>query len=421
VSEKPKEEKSLEISEESSQFSEVLRVFIQKLDALRDALDYVMIISLALKEHSAKEHLELLERYGTELPEKGDRKLFSVPAEHRRKVNRQSEKYEKAKKAMVLLPRKFLVSFVSEFDALIGELLKQIYKAQPGLLLASERAMSFKDLAKFTTIEEARNSLIEAEVESLLRESHVNQFKALENKLKIKLTEGLASWPIFVELTQRRNLFVHADGVASAQYKRVCEEHGALPDGFVPGGQLEASRDYLICAYKCIYEIGVKLCQVIWRKLIEKEISQADDALNEIAYELLQAEKYDLATRLLEFASDVVKKHSSDKSRRIFLINLAQAYKFGPVEKSARDAICRMDWSATGDNFKICLAVLDDDFVQASVIMRRIGTTGVVSKSSYLDWPIFKVFRETLEFKTVYTEIFGAEPSAVLAAPFDNP
>jgi hypothetical protein len=96
----------------------------------------------------------------------------------------------------------------------------------------------------------------------------------------------------------RRNLFVHTDGRVSSQYLRVCGSNNVqIQDGLVIGKQLAATPEYLKQAYICLSEIGVKLAHVLWRKLRPDEIQEADKTLNQICYDYLVDEEYEIALR----------------------------------------------------------------------------------------------------------------------------
>jgi len=73
---------------------------------------------------------------------------------------------------------------------------------------------------------------------------------------------------------------------------------------------LEVSPTYFRQAYEALFEVGVKLAQVFWRKLKPAELKDADEHLITVSYHLLVEQKYDLAKALLDFATEVLKKHS---------------------------------------------------------------------------------------------------------------
>lgn len=100
---------------------------------------------------------------------------------------------------------------------------------------------------------------------------------------------------------------------------------------------------------------------------------------------------------------------TSEQNRRIAIVNLALSHKWSDNEDACKNVLERYDWSAVSDDFLLAHAVLRDDFAYARTIMRRIGNSGVVSKSNYNEWPLFKKFRETSDFSIEYSSIFGPE------------
>jgi hypothetical protein len=398
-----------EVKNSLSDFQVVAASFVHDLDALRQVLNPVMVMALVANEEADKEHLDALNKYGNLSHEDDDRKVFDIPAEHLSKINVVARKNAQAETAVKLLPRTFLVSFVSVYDAYLGRLIKVLLETKSEVLESSERSFSYKQLAQFDSIETARSRIIESEIDSVLRQSHSDQFKWIESKFNIKLRSGLNSWPDFIELTERRNLFVHTHGVVSSQYISVCKSHGCEVSCVV-GDTLEADREYLVNSYKCLFEIGTKLYQVLWRKLCPKEIEYADIALNTLVYDLILEEKYDISRRLLEFAVNVLPRHADDSYRRMFVVNLAQVYKFSGLEKDSIDLLSKDDWSACNDRYAICVNVLKDEFDSAAIIMERIGASGLILEKDYLNWPIFKIFRESSQFKLAFKKVFGHDP-----------
>jgi hypothetical protein len=400
---------------ERGSIHDTLESYIHNLDALRESLVPVMIMASAVQKAASEQHLKVLRQHGTLISETETSAEFKVPVAHIRLVERKRRRYERSVSALGLLPRTFLVSFVSEFDSFVARLMREMLAIRPEVLNQSERQLTYKELLNFKSMEDAREFLVQGEIDSVMRDSHADQFKWMEKKFDVKLTVGLPRWPVFIEATERRNLFVHCDGRVSNQYLRVCRDHKVDLTGISLDQSLNVDKEYLISAYKVLYEFGVKLCQVLWRKLVPAEMEKADSSLNFFCYELLAEEKYDLATRLLEFAVDVLPRHSSETFRRMAVVNLSQAYKFSGREAECMKRLDAEDWSASGDNFSICIAVLKDDFVGAATLMTRIGKNGAVKESDYSEWPIFRKFRESAEFKEAFTKVFGHEPEGVEA------
>lgn len=396
---------------ETKRLHHTVSTFTHKLEALQETLPALMGMAYVTTRMARAKKNKFLEENG-ELIEGGEEKdKYRVKLEHQKLVERLDKKARRASTALNVLPSKFLVAFVSEYDAFLGNLIKDIYRLRPELLDSSERSLSFSELKSIGSVEAAYEHVLEKEVESLLRKSHSEQFDWLENKFDLPLRKGLDSWLAFIELTERRNLLVHCDGVVSSQYLAVCGKNGAIPIGDLKiGDQLDTSREYLSDAYRCLYEFGVKLTHVLWRKLLPNDLDAADSSLISITYGLIHEEDYELAGRLLDFSTKVLKKWASDSNRRVFVINRAQCYYHSGDAEQCEKILVEEDWTACSDNYRICVEALNNNYADAARIMKRIGSNGSMSEADYIDWPVFRDFRASDEFRAAFTEVFGKEP-----------
>jgi hypothetical protein len=50
--------------------------------------------------------------------------------------------------------------------------------------------------------------------------------------------------------------------------------------------------------------------------------------------------------------------------------------------------------------------VLLDDFDNADKMVRRMGANGVVPKIAYREWPLFREYRKSEQFRLTFEEIF---------------
>ncbi len=335
--------------------------------------------------------------------------VIQVPLDSYRKFQKLREEIEKSVYSIKLVLRSFIISLISQYDAFLGRLIRALFLIQPESLNISERNITFAQLQTFESVEDAREYIIEKEIEAVLRKSHSEQFDWLKNKFDIKLHEGLNIWPTFIEVTERRNLFVHNSGVVTSQYLNACKMHNVeLAEGVHVGVELEATPDYFKNVYESIFEIGVKLAHVLWRKVEPEDRERADKNLNSICYELLVANRFRLASILLDFATDL-KRYSSDQSRRTFIVNRAQAYKWSGDFEKAKKIITNEDWSAASDQFKLAEAVILDDFDRADDLVKRIGSTSdSIDKNAYREWPLFTEYRKSEGFLKAFEEVFIA-------------
>ena len=399
---------------EKPDLHKLLADYTHNLESLRTALPLSMLVFYSALKTTNESLSKFLEKHGDLAEETDGAKKYKVPAEYYRRGSKLRRRQDRMETAIQLLPKKFLVSFVSEYDAFFGRLLRAIFYLKPDILNSSERAMTFGEMARLTDIEEARTIIVEKEVETILRKNHADQFGWLKSKIGVPFKKDLESWATFIELTERRNLFVHCDGEISSQYILACNRHGyVFEKPPIVGEKLGADQKYLERSFRCLYEIGAKLVHVIWRKLAEDEREQADKSLNHVTFDLLVEEEFELARVLLDFSIETITKHSSEIDRRMFTVNRAQSYKWLNLEERAQQILDSEDWTACGDDFQLCVAVLRDDFETASKKMISLGKEGKIREDDYQHWPIFRKFREQKIFMETFQTVFGHLPKSI--------
>jgi len=384
--------------------------YVQSVEGLAESLPFIMAALIEAEDSFDKKLDEFIETNATNVEETEERRSYAIKIEDKTQHDKLHRRLRIFREALGVTPRSFLVALVSAYDAFLGRLIRELFYAKPELLNSSERALTFAQLQELQTVEAAREYLVEKEVESVLRKSHSQQFEWLEKTFSVPLRKGLDCWPKFIEITERRNLFVHADGVVSSQYLSVCGEHSvSLPESLVAGSQLYVEPSYFQSSAHFLMEIGFKLAHVLWRKLAPESRDDADRNLIKVVYDLLIKRKYRLAANLACFGAETIKTHSSDQTRRILVVNLAIAHKFGSEPEKCASVLDSEDWSATADQFRVAVATLRDKFNEAADLMRSIGKDKCPNKLEYREWPVFKEFRKSEQFAKAYFDVFGEE------------
>ncbi|WP_250463386.1 hypothetical protein [Microbulbifer litoralis] len=396
---------------EEKALHDVLLGFLHKIESLHETMPLLMAMMYISRRMTRVQKAKFLTEHGEIIEENEEFKRYRLSIENERMVSRLEKKHERANTASDMLPSKFLISYVSEYDAFLGSLIKRILELKPELLNSGDKNISFSLLKELGSVDAAFKHVIEKEVESVLRDSHAEHFKWLEKICNVPLTKGLESWSSFIELTERRNLFVHCDGVISAQYMANCRLHNcSLSEEDKVGVRLTADKVYLDASFECLYEIAVKLTQVLWRKLFPQELDGADSSLINVSFSLIHEGQYSLAQKILDFGTETIKRHASDSNRRILIINRAQSYYHDNNKTKANEILDKEDWSSCADHFQLCVNVLKEDFDAAESLMKRIGDNGQIKEADYLDWPVFREFRKIDSFKSTFEEIFAKPP-----------
>ena len=402
-------------------FAFEINKFVMEVESLSKAYKQTERVVESAFEKTSDDFMQYLKDKGVSVEVKSGKKKYKLKPEALPSFLRSSKDLLSSALSVQKVPQIFFCSLVHQYDSYLGKLLRVAFLVKPDILNASEKQLTFADLSSFASIEDAREYLIEKEIETVIRDSHDGHFNWMEKRFRLPLRKELLSWSKFIEMTERRHLFVHCDGIVSSQYLNVCKKHGVqFEKELKPAMHLGVSNKYFDNAVDCFLEIGIKLGHVLWRKLQPDNIEEADNSLHATTFDFLSDEKYALAKILLQFAVNTLKKHSSDNIRRIHLINLAIAhYKLGEKQE-ALNLLNSQDWSACTYKFKLAVAVLQDKYEDAAKLMIKIGKKGEVSREDYSSWPLFIDFRKSEEFLKTYRKLFGKD-FIVTAVETDRP
>lgn len=307
----------------------------------------------------------------------------------------------------------FLLGLVSQFDAFFGSLIRELAIYKPHIVLNSDKSYTAAEIMKFSDISRFQEAVLERETESVLRKSHSDQFKWLEEKLDKRLRD-IDVWPEFIEICERRNLFAHTSGIVSNTYIQKCREQGKDVDCVV-GDALSANSDYLMRAAEVFLEISVKLTQVIWRVVQDspEENSKANSQLNSFAYELILHGSYGLAEELLEFGMSKPMKHPNKTVFHMMQVNLANAYKLGGKKTESDAVLASEDWEALHPQFQVCVAGIREDMDDLKRLVPLVPEADI-GPGDYFDWPVFRGVVENDEYVRLIREQFGDDAVALL-------
>ena len=390
--------------------------FILSLEGVREIAPFFEVIADALAQKHRKDFESQRDRFGTIVSEADGQQQISFPLYQASRARDALRRLRNTKVAQRALPNMVLLALVSQYDAFITDLLKSLFQAKPELIFMSDKQIKFSDISQFSSLEEVKESIIEKEVEAIVRQSHAKQFDVMEKLFGVRLREGLDVWPDFIEITERRNLLAHTNGIVSRQYIAVCQSNG-VPENELPsvGEQLSYPSGYLEHSYRVLFEISLKLSHVLWRKILPNDLRSSDAHYNDKCYQLIKSNQYDLSIKMLDFMCDVVKTHSEENLRLFLELNRCNAWRLAGDKKRSLALLNKIDTSALGLEYKLAEAILRDEFEQASILMKSIGAEhNVVNRFAYSDWPIFEQFRDSQHFLDAYEEVFG-EPFTIAA------
>ncbi len=341
------------------------------------------------------------------------KRSFMINPESINEIDDLLERSGSTQSAFETFPQSYFISLFSCLDAHLVNCMRWVFLTKPEVLNGSGKAYTAKEILRDGSLEKIREMIVEDELLEFSQKSYVEQFTDLEKKHKVGIVGKLNCWPGFIELSARRNLLVHADGVVNDQYLSICEQNCIQTNGVKKDDQLTVNDGYFADSFKSIFQIGIVFGQELWRHFRNNELQSADQSLNKIGFDFLRFEKYELAQMVYEYGVSL-NKISTDEYKKMFIINLAQAYKWRGENKKCQEIIQSVDWSSTSARFRMCCFTLLDDFANAYKTMRNIGNNPLeIGRLDYRTWPVFRKIREEKEFQDIFEEIF-TEPYSIV-------
>lgn len=410
-----------EVQEEEVPFSvdSVVSSFIHRvLDIEECANNFISLAGRQYKDNADRLKSELTECQSL-LDSSDDQEKRLIGIKRFRQWDREVDRHNNSNPVEVL-EKSLFISLFSAFDKYIGDLIAVIYTLNPDLYKNINREIQLSEALTYSSIEELREVILDKEIESIRRKSYGEQFNDLEKRFSIKLTK-FDDWPTFIEMSQRRNLFTHCDGIVSKQYIDMCKSVGYKFDTEPEiGDQLKIGAKYFYHSCHVIVQVSVMLGQTLWRKTTPKNMSEIDSSLNSLIFDFLHMEDWAKSITLSKFAQNLP-KISDEQMERMLAINYAIALKAVGKSSAAKKILDKKDWSAATYDFRLAYAVICENYKEAGALMCRIGKEGdLVSEMAYLDWPLFREFREKTEFFESYEKVFGYKYSSKLSSIADE-
>ena len=314
----------------------------------------------------------------------------------------------KMNRAEKLFKQQLTVSLISLFDEFLSSLLKIILRLHPEWLNSSEKTLTYKDLVNLGSIHKAITGLLDKEVDELMRKSHEEQIQFVDKKLKLGIQNSFSRLHDFLELTERRNLFVHTGGKVTKQYLEKCKTWNINVNEEINNNSiLNINTEYFNNAFSLCFEIGLRIANAAYRRIFPLKLEAVDKSINNLAIKFLNSGDYDLAEIVCEFYLGIPEKLRSTDNELIYFvkINRALAQKFN--KKEFRNGLLKENWNAFHPKYQLALAVLNDKFEEAGNLMKKEAIQDSIGKLGFRIWPLFKDFRATEIFQKVYKDLYN--------------
>lgn len=163
-----------------------LHKFLRHIDSIKDTLPMVMVLINPYQKKANEKFVKFMKENVDEIEDEDGEKALAVKHEESKIFENLSRNSEISLLANKIIPESLFVSLISQYDAFLNRLLSIIYNIRPEYLNNSERNISYSQLVDFKELSQAREFIIEKEIETILRKNHSEHFEYLENKIGIR-------------------------------------------------------------------------------------------------------------------------------------------------------------------------------------------------------------------------------------------
>jgi hypothetical protein len=291
-----------------------------------------------------------------------------------------------------VLRSSLLTTAVSQFEVLVGHLVKFFFEAKPQALRSLGQQYSMQDVDQFESIDEFRSYAIDQHVESLLRGGYIDWLKWFDRHLKVSSSHISSQSDAVVEIFQRRHLFVHNGGVVNRSYLSKVS-----PDVVTAamGEALVVDDSYLDGAVDRLTSAGL----ILGARVIAQLTPVVDDShpvekiLIDESYKHLLAERWEVPIEL----SNQYGGHAKADSCRLFLrVNNWVGRKMSTPSgvESIRSEVELWQVASLDGQFRLAKLALLDECEAASRLGDRLMREGKIKPRDWQVWPLLASVRE---------------------------
>lgn len=299
-----------------------------------------------------------------------------------------------------------LMMMGAHFDRFIGEMMQAAFEIKPELRKSLRREIAFVELDQLPNLEAVHNLVIEKEIEDCLHRSRDEQIKWFESRCGMPTFDQDLSGDL-ADVAGLRNLIAHHGGRVTnkvsfgmrRQRQRFLSQYEVGESVFVNEQDIDAVHDILVAA-------AVSISQNTWRNLRKDQMQSADVVFHELTYTCLALEEFKLAQRLLLLGFKF-RKSMSLNWRLVSTVNLAQAFKWLGDHAGCHNVLGSENWDLHDLPYRLSVSVLNENWEEAKVLMRRCIEEDLVDRAEFEDWPVFREFRKTEQFQEVFTELYS--------------
>lgn len=315
-----------------------------------------------------------------------------LPHGHFEHYVRAALQYSNPESTQNFLYPSLLVTLVGEFEASVSNLIRFLFRLQPGLSpndwKPGDETLTFNELSGLKSIEEAQTLIIDRKVTKILYGSLGDWISFFDKATQDKRNANSTSIrPECTEIMQRRHCVVHNGSRVSRQYlENVDNKFRKLPEDShltVDGEYLRDAADELfIMFYSIIWSLGAKFCK-------EESEYEFQKTISNITFDLLQARRFNLLRKLREEVKPPAYKLAPGREL-VYNTNIWLSYKLSDDFASVRQEVENIDIRDRSEFFELSKYALLDQNHDALRVAKSLIRNEKVKFENIVTWPLLR-------------------------------
>lgn len=253
--------------------------------------------------------------------------------------------------------------------------------------------MTLENIRKLGSLENAEIFIIEQEVESIIRKSYTDWIDYLRKNMKLKMNYIEPFNEKIIEIIQRRNLFVHNEGIVNNIYLNNIDPK--LKEGVELGKRLSIDHAYIEESIDIFEHVGTLLGLEYWG-VMEKRSSARTNYIIDKGFNLMTEGKWELSKDLHQL---ILNENTADNRKKsISLINYWLSMKRLGKFNEVQNEIEKSDFSDKTRDFKMSYFALLGKKDEMFDLMQEALEVNEVTLSDLRNWPVLDEFRNDERF-----------------------
>lgn len=283
-----------------------------------------------------------------------------------------------------------LVSLVADFELFVLRVTTAWLTYNDDHLAARERKLTFREISELDSIEQLRESMVQAYLEDLMRKSASGWFGEFCKMFAVSSIEGADDFTT-QEVFQHRHIIVHHGGLVSRQYLEALSKYPltvSIGDHIpVDLARVESAANALACV---AHSIAMSALSTSSKQPADRE--QMETEAGELTYILLLLRRNVVVDRFVS-GFNLTRVHRVFSREQIRVNGWIAKRRLGTLSKVASQ-VEAWDVSGSADSFKLAKLILTGKRPQAVAMAKSMMENGRMSSYSVASWPLFEEIRD---------------------------